>query len=330
LFMQTRFCFMFAILLVTAAAAFGQSMATGMTSSSFSSGPDGSFKGSATFNSGPLFQSATVADAPYSGDEVNETVQTLADGTHITHTMAGPHVSRDSAGRTRVERALVQRPTGMPATVGFPADVPTIVEITDPVAGCRYVLDPMNRIAHRTAIQARPEPMARPAPAGLGSGAAGGTRQMQLGAGSGDRAVTRTGVISDTLAPPPQGVPGAPGAVGFSAPRAAQSGQALRPTTEDLGSQMIDGVLVAGTRTTATMPVGMQGNDRPLVNTTETWTSPDLKITVLRVTTSPISGVQTFRIENLSRTAPDPILFMPPADYAVVDETGTFTINFGQ
>jgi hypothetical protein len=322
--MQTRFCFVFTTLLVTAAAAFGQSMATGMTSSSFSSGPDGSFKGSATFNGGPSFPAATVAGAPYSGDEVTETVQTLADGTHITHTMPGPHVSRDSAGRTRVERALVQRPTGMPATAGFPADVPTIVEITDPVAGCRYVLDPMNHIAHRIAIQARP------LPARLGPGAAGGAPQLQLGAGSGDRAVTRTGVMSDTLAPPPQGVPGAPGAVGFGAPRAAQSGQALRPTTEDLGSQMIDGVLVAGTRTTTTIPVGVQGNDRPLVNTTETWISPDLKITVLRVTTSPISGVQTFRIENLSRTAPDPILFMPPADYTVVDETGSFTINFGQ
>jgi hypothetical protein len=40
--------------------------------------------------------------------------------------------------------------------------------------------------------------------------------------------------------------------------------------------------------------------------------------------------VQTFRIDNLSRTTPDPSLFMPPAGYTVVDETGTFTIDFGQ
>ena len=321
MFIQTRFCFVFTILLVTAAAAFGQSIATGMTSSSFSSGPEGSFKGSATFNFSASYQPDIVAGAPYSGDEVNETVQTLADGTHITHTFPGPHISRDSAGRTRLEHALALHPIGMPATVSFPADIPTIVEITDPVAGCKYVLDPVNHVAHRIALQARP------VPAGFGIGAAGGTRQAPLGAGSGDRAVTRTGVMSGTLAPPP---PGVPGAVGFGAPRAAQSGQAIRPTTEDLGSQTIDGVLVAGTRTAITIPVGMEGNDRPLVNTTETWTSPDLRTVIRRINASPTSGVQTFRIDNLSRTQPDPILFMPPADYIVVDETGTFTINFGQ
>ena len=325
--MQTRFCFMFAILLVIAAAAFGQSMPTGMTSSSFSSGPNGSFKGSATFNLSASFQMATVAGAPYSGDEVTEMAQTLADGTHITRTMPGPHVSRDAEGRTRVERALIQRPIGMTASAGFPTDIPTIAEITDPVAGYRYVLDPVNHVAHRIAIQARPAPMRRQVPAGSGSGAAGGAPQAQGGVGSLGGVVTRTGVMSGTLAPPPQG---APGAVASSAPRAGQAGSAPQFTTENLGSQVIDGMLAEGTRITNTIPVGMQGNDRPLVNTTDTWTSPDLKTVILRVTTSPTSGVQTFRIENLSRTMPDPSLFMPPVDYTVVDETGSFTINFGQ
>jgi hypothetical protein len=329
--MQTRFYFLFAILLVTAAAAFGQSMPTGMTSSSFSSGPNGSFKGSATFNLGMSpYLPPTVAGAPYSGDEVTEMVQTLADGGHITRQMQGSHVSRDAAGRTRVERPLMQRPTGMPAAANFPTDIPTLAEITDPVAGYRYVLDPANRVAHRIAIQARPAPAARAA-SGFGSGIApGGAPQAQYGAGSGGTAVIRTGVMTGATAPPPQGVPGVPGSVVTSAPRAAQAGQAPQFTQESLGSQVIDGLLAEGTRTTNTIPVGMQGNDRPMVNTTETWTSVDLKITVLRITTSPTSGVQTFRIENLSRTTPDPSLFMPPAGYTVADETGTFTINFGQ
>ena len=94
-------------------------------------------------------------------------------------------------------------------------------------------------------------------------------------------------------------------------------------------NEVIDGVLAEGMRITTTIPVGMQGNDRPLVNATETWTSPDLKTAVLRITTSP-AGVTTFRIDNLSRSTPDPSLFMPPAGYTLVDETGAFTIDFGQ
>jgi hypothetical protein len=123
----------------------------------------------------------------------------------------------------------------------------------------------------------------------------------------------------------------APGAVLASAPLAAQAGRASQFTHESLGNQVINGVLAEGTRDTSTIPVGTQGNDRPLVSSDETWTSPDLKITVLRISADPVSGVQvTFRIDNLSRTPPDPTLFMPPADYTVVDETGSFTIDFGQ
>jgi hypothetical protein len=300
---------MFAILLVTAAAAFGQTMSTGMTSATFSDLPNGSLKGSAMFGAGNAYLPPTVAGAPYSGDEVTETVQTLADGGHITHTTAGSHVSRDAAGRTRVERLLMQRPTGM-AAANFPTDLPTVVEITDPAAAYRYALDQANHVAHRIALQARPAPVMRPASVS----AAGVTPQAT--------AAIRTGAMSATLPPPPQGAPGTLGSVIAGAPRAAQAGQTPQFTREDLGSKVIDGVLAEGMRITTTIPVGMEGNDRPLVNSTETWTSPDLKTAVLRITTTP-TGVNTFRIDNLSRST-------PPAGYTLVDETGTFTINFGQ
>jgi hypothetical protein len=328
--MQTRFYFMFAIVLVTAAAAFGQSMPSGMISTSFSGGPNGSFEFSATFRGGIFpYPPAAVTGAPYSGDEVHETVQTLADGGHITHTMPGAHVSRDAEGRTRVDRRILQRPTGMPAAK-FPTDIPIIAEITDPAAGYRYVLDPVNHVAHRIALQARPTARAV-GPGVVGGGAVGGTPQMQYGGGLGGPVVMRAGVMTATSAAPPLGVPMAPGAVLASAPLAAQAGRASQFTHESLGNQVINGVLAEGTRDTSTIPVGTQGNDRPLVSSDETWTSPDLKITVLRISADPVSGVQvTFRIDNLSRTPPDPTLFMPPADYTVVDETGSFTIDFGQ
>ncbi len=104
-----------------------------------------------------------------------------------------------------------------------------------------------------------------------------------------------------------------------------------RPSSiqEDLGSRMIQGVMAQGVRMTRTFPIGAQGNDRPLTSVTEVWQSPELKLTVLAVSDSDGGGTrQTTRLENLSRQEPNPLLFLPPADYAVVAETGQFTIRY--
>jgi hypothetical protein len=49
---------------------------------------------------------------------------------------------------------------------------------------------------------------------------------------------------------------------------------------------------------------------------------------ILSITHDPRSSDRTFKIANLSRTAPDPTLFMPPADYTIVDEKDQFTIQY--
>src|ERR1022692_916634 len=64
----------------------------------------------------------TVKGAPYSGEEVNQTDQMLADGTRIHHESRST-VYRDSEGRTRHE-------------------TPDNITITDPVANVTYILDP--------------------------------------------------------------------------------------------------------------------------------------------------------------------------------------------
>src|SRR5450631_372110 len=66
----------------------------------------------------------TVKGAPYSGEEITETNQTLADGTRI-HRENKATVYRDSEGRTRRES-------------------PDNITITDPVANVTYILDPRN------------------------------------------------------------------------------------------------------------------------------------------------------------------------------------------
>lgn len=85
--------------------------------------------------------------APYSGVREYSSVQTLADGTHISHKQGPEKMYRDSQGRIRTERAFC---------IGT-ADSPdaALVEIRDPVSGFAYILDTQSQIAHRFALQVR-------------------------------------------------------------------------------------------------------------------------------------------------------------------------------
>jgi hypothetical protein len=103
-----------------------------------------------------------------------------------------------------------------------------------------------------------------------------------------------------------------------------------QPTVEQLGTKMIDGVLVSGVRTTMIIPEGSQGNDRPMTTTSETWTSKELQLPILSVYYSPLSGTTTKKFANFSTADPAPSLFMPPPEYAIVDEKETFTIRWGE
>ena len=89
-------------------------------------------------------------------------------------------------------------------------------------------------------------------------------------------------------------------------------------STEDLGSQTMEGVTVTGTRTTRVIPAGQIGNDAPISIMTEVWTSPELKTVVYSKRSDPRMGVQTFRLTNIVRAEPDATLFTVPADFKVV------------
>lgn len=85
-----------------------------------------------------------VTGAPYSASSVTETVQTLADGNHIRHSMKAS-VARDSQGRTRREQSLRG-----PASLGGDLQLPTLVFIQDPVTQTGYVLEADTKIARST------------------------------------------------------------------------------------------------------------------------------------------------------------------------------------
>jgi hypothetical protein len=70
-------------------------------------------------------------------------------------------------------------------------------------------------------------------------------------------------------------------------------------STEDLGTQTIDGPLVYGTRRTTVIPAGgREGNDRPMTTTSDNWYSKDLQLTVLTTNFNPASGTSTNKIAD--------------------------------
>jgi hypothetical protein len=84
-------------------------------------------------------ESRLTRNAPYSAEAVTESVQQLADGNRIV-TKNATRIFRDSDGRTRREQLNA---AGTDAVT---------INISDPVAGTAYVLDPASRMAFRNGL----------------------------------------------------------------------------------------------------------------------------------------------------------------------------------
>jgi hypothetical protein len=257
-------------------------------------GNDRSYTATASFNVRD-HAITPVTGAPYCADEVSERQQTLADGTHIDQTTTNGHTCRDSAGRTRTERALFR---GMMGRGTHPPDI-KVIEINDPVAGFTCTLDTQNKIAHRVKL-----PVAQP------------TNRPRL-----DRTTSFT-----TNGPWVE----MPNAVSVRPPAPNDSADNLTPqsTTESLGSKTINGVQVEGRLHKTIYPVNYEGNDRPITETMETWFASNLQLNVLSTRSDPRQGDQINRLDNLTTGEPDPTLFQVSSDYQIVDETAPFKLTY--
>ncbi len=89
------------------------------------------------------FDGKVVRGAPFSATAITESVQTLSNGTRITHKTTAL-IYRDSEGRTRREMTLDS--VGPFATAGEPTQ---LIFINDPVAGVRYILDQRSHTARK-------------------------------------------------------------------------------------------------------------------------------------------------------------------------------------
>ncbi len=100
-----------------------------------------------------------------------------------------------------------------------------------------------------------------------------------------------------------------------------------RPTTdarcEELGTQMIEGVLAHGTRITRTLPDAIGG--QWIIRTEERWYATEIGDEVLQKISDPRTGDQTDRLTHIRLAEPDPSLLQIPPDYKIVDETGAYS-----
>jgi hypothetical protein len=237
--------------------------------------------------------------APYSAEAVTESTQALADGNRISRKSV-TRVFRDGEGRTRREEV---------------DDSGTVVSVSivDPVAHVTYVLNPSSRTAYRDAVR-----FAMPGGRGTGAdvmrrapeGVASAPAEMQSRVKIAAEELAKATAASSVPPPPPPAPP--------NAETAAMKRSAADATTrEDLGTQTIEGVAAAGSRSTTTIPAGAIGNLQPIKVVVEQWFSPDLQVLVVTRHSDPRSGETTYKLQNIVRAEPDRSLFTVPPDYTL-------------
>jgi hypothetical protein len=188
----------------------------------------------------------------------------------------------------RDSKGRVRREESLPGVGTGNAEPPHLVLIEDPVAGLHITLDSNSKTAVKLTMQNAKQ-----------------------------RAEAKALVISDGFGPAiSTGGPIGAGSLGIV------TSDDSRTTRSDLGIQTIEGIVAKGTKTTRTIPAGEMGNDLPIVITTETWFSPDLKVMVMSKSSDPRMGETTYTLRNLSRSEPDPTLFQIPLDYTIKDQPG--------
>jgi hypothetical protein len=231
-----------------------------------------------------------VTGKPYEAEKVTRSEWHLADGTIITHE-ADTKIARDEEGRIREEIENTNA-----ASIGGRQMNHTAESVT--------IADP---VSHSLLIMSGPKPTM--------------ALRMQMPDFAKAASRPRTGGVAGILetAPPP-----APVRLGVAAGSSADlrlahgTGNARDEVrTEDLGKQSLAGLLVKGTRTSTTIPLGEIGNDRPITITHEEWYSPDLKLVVRSEDNDPRSGKQTMELEGLTLGEPDPALFRVPVGVTV-------------
>jgi len=242
-------------------------------------GPRGEGRGLMGRGPGMMGGPRVVTGAPYSGTEVVQSQETLADG-NVIQRKRSTNVYRDSSGRVRTEETI----TPDASTGKAPYTVATILDF---VGGKRYELN-------SSTMTARESPLHVPqGPAPSRTGTASGTGTSTGGASP--MAVRR--------GPGPGGNQNDP-----NRPNVVRT--QLSPTT-------VNGVLASGTQHAETIPVGAIGNTRTIQTTRTEWVSNDLKVPVQIRSNDPRFGSSDMELTNIMQAEPSASLFVVPPGYTV-------------
>ena len=107
-------------------------------------------------------------------------------------------------------------------------------------------------------------------------------------------------------------LPAMPGVQTFRFESTAKLGKG---TTTSLAPKDIEGVRAEGKQTVWVIPAGQIGNRNPIQVTSESWYSPDLKVTVYSRHNDPRTGESIYRLANIKRGEPPRELFAVPEGY---------------
>jgi hypothetical protein len=188
-------------------------------------------------------------------------------------------VYRDQQGRRRVEQTMGNI-GGLTA-----AEAHTIVTIDDPTTNVHYTLRPDDRTAEKVETNGSMK------------------QQAELMLAEKIRTVV-TGNAASAATP------------GY---RNKISAEEAARTSDDLGTQNMEGVQVQGKRTTTVIPAGAVGNERPIQIVDERWYSPELQMNIMTKHSDPRMGDTVFTVTGVSRANPDASLFQLPADYQITN-----------
>lgn len=280
-----------------------------------------------------------VKGAPYSAEAVSESNRTLADGNVISKKSTN-RVYRDSQGRTRQE------------TLAADGTVRSVY-ISDPVAGESYSLVPGSKRAITLPRVSLPGFDVTTDEKGRKRIIIGSKEIVTEGGGGGDgekRIVIRThddadGTsreevrvqvirIGDTVSKEVIVTPGSPPSPQSPAPPAPPLPPMPPMAMPGMGSLHLDSAIARGKATTATLPAkeiegvkaegkssttviaaGEIGNKNPIQVTSESWTSPELQVTLYSRSVDPRFGETLYRLTNIRRGEPSADLFKVPEDY---------------
>jgi hypothetical protein len=254
-----------------------------------------------------------VKGAPYSGVEVSESTQMLADGTRI-HNETQTQVFRDSEGRMRRETS-------------------NEVTIWDPVGNASWVLMPNSRTARKLPMgvyyfNTKTGPNSDTVYSYSVSGSATSSGKPGIPAEEKGLSEPRTVELKIAEAKMKQDIESQMRMTGGMAVASTweRSDVIHRATsrdkaaTESLGKRTMEGVSAEGSKSVATIEAGAIGNDRPIQSVTERWFSPDLQTVMLLRTTDPRMGEEVFKLVNVNRSEPAAYLFQVPAGYQIVEQ----------